>query len=133
MRSWGVVGDVREQAFADPKVVAALQTWGRCVFDAVGEQAANPNELGRLYAFANGEPTEGEATEHEKAVAVADFDCQQQVDWATVWFTAVVERERAAMGERVDEYHQWVRDYQGMIAKAQQVLDERGIVLPSLD
>jgi hypothetical protein len=133
MRSWGVVGDVRDEAYGDPAVIAALEAWGGCVLGAVGERAANPNELARMYAFANGEPSEGEATEHERSVAVADFDCQQQVEWETVWYTAVVERERAAMGERVGEYDQWVRDYQAMIVHAQQLLDERGIVVPSLD
>jgi hypothetical protein len=133
MRAWGVVGDIRQEAYGDPKVIAALNAWGYCVHAAVGERGANPNELARMYAFANGDPTEGSASEHEKAVAVADFDCQQQVDYETVWYTAVVERERAAMGERVGEYDQWVREYQAMLAAAQQVLDERGIVLPSLD
>ena len=141
MRAWDAIiastgrpyEDVRVQAYADPDVVTLLDAWGRCLFDAVGERAANPEELMRMYAFANGDPSKGKATDHEKGVAVADFDCQQQVDYETVWHTAVVERERAAMGERVGEYDQWVREYVAMIARAQQVLDERGIVLPSLD
>lgn len=133
MRAWGVVGDIRQQAFDDPNMIAALDSWGPCVIDAVGERAANPNELARMYAFENGHPSEGQATEHERAVAVADFDCQRQVDYERVWYTAVVERERVAMGDRVGEYDQWVREYQSIIAAAQQVLDERGIVLPALD
>jgi hypothetical protein len=133
MRAWEVVGDVRQQAFDDPDVIRALDSWRECVSGAVGERAHDPNELARLFAFTNGDPWKGTATDHEKAVAVADFDCQQQVDYETVWHTAVVERERAAMGDRVGEYDQWVRDYQAMITRAQQVLGERGIVLPSLD
>lgn len=133
MRAWEVVGDIRSQAFGDPDVIAALAQWRQCVAGAVGENAANPNELARMYAFDGGDPTHGTATEHEKAVAVADYDCQQQVDYETVWYTAVVERERAAMADRVGEYDDWVREIRTNLARAQQVLDERGIVLPSLD
>lgn len=133
MRAWEVVGDIRSQAFGDPDVIAALTQWRQCVAGAVGESAANPNELARMYAFDGGDPARGTATEHEKAVAVADHDCQQQVDYETVWYTAVVERERAAMADRVGEYDDWIREIRTNLARAQQVLDERGIVLPSLD
>lgn len=133
MKSWAVTGDVRAQALEDPRVIAVLDAWGDCVEAAVGERAPTPNELSRRYAFADGDPFEGEADDHEKAVAVADAECQAQVDLETIWFTAVTDRERVAMGDRVGEYDEWARQLQISLAAAAQVLADRGIVLPSLD
>lgn len=133
MKAWTVVGDLREQALADPRVIDALDAWGDCVEAAVGERAATPNELARRYAFVDGDPNDGAADEHEKQVAVADADCQHQADLERTFFVALTDRERVVMGDRVDEYDQWARELTAVLERSAQVLDERGIVLPSLD
>jgi hypothetical protein len=131
MRAWGEVPDinaVRQSAFADPSVIAAVATWKACVFEAVGEAAATPEELMRLYAVEG-----SRASAHEKDVAVADAECRVHTDFDRVLDIAQTARERAAMGDRVGEYDQWVREFRSSITNAQQVLDERGVVLPTLD
>jgi len=117
-----------EAASARPEVVAALSSWSECVERTVGESAATPNELARRYAFEDGAPTA-----HEKDVALADANCQQQVDLWHVYHAALADAQRAALGDRVADYDELTRQRVEFIALARQILADRGVVVPSLD
>ncbi len=133
MIAWSEVGDLREDAAQDPRVVDALTAWRTCVDAAVGESAATPDELARRYAFSDGDTYEGVASDHEKAVATADATCQQQTDLDTRFRVALADRERAAMGDRVDIYDNWARQLDQLLHIAAEQLAQRRITLPSLD
>ena len=115
-------------AVADPAVTAALSTWSACVRAAVGETAATPNELARRYAFEG-----AAATAHEKDVAVADVDCQQQADLWHVYHAALARADRSLLGDRVTDYDELTRQRVELVALARQLLADRGITVPSLD
>ena len=111
-----------------PALVAALSAWSECMQTSVGETAASPDELARRYS-----PFEGSPTVREKQVAVADADCERQVDLWTVYNTAIAQAERALMGADVGRYDDLTRLHQQLIVTARQILAERNITPPSLD
>lgn len=111
-----------------PALVAALSAWSQCVQTSVGETAASPDELAGRYS-----PFEGSPTDREKQVAVADADCERQVDLWTVYNTAIAQAERALMGADVGRYDDLTRLHQQLLVTARQILAERNITPPPLD
>lgn len=113
---------------AEPEVAAALEQWGACVDEAVGETAPTPNELARRYAF-----EDGPATDKEKEVAVADARCQAQAQLGEAYAVAKTRLFRAALGDEVDFFDDYTRMRVEVVAIAEQLLSDRDIEPPALD
>ncbi len=119
-----------DTALHDQRVQDALDTWSTCVETRTGQQADTPDELaGR---FLDGS-YDGSATTEEIAVAVADAECQQQADLWTTWYVVVAELTRTRLGGNAGLYDDWTRARVEMVNSARATLDDRNIVLPSLD
>jgi hypothetical protein len=118
----------RIAAGTDLAVISALTRWSVCVQNVVGETASTPNELARRYAF-----VQGVATDHEKQVAVADAECQKQVDLWTVYYTSVAHAERALMGADAGLYDELTQLHQQMVEISYGILKRHNIGPSSLD
>jgi hypothetical protein len=118
---------VAESAAADRRVRAALASWSSCVADATGEVAETPDELARRFALSEQPPTE-----REREVAVADVRCQGAADLQDVWHRAYAEYQRAVLDqpERFDELALMRVE---IVARAEQILAERGLPIPEFD
>lgn len=113
---------VSNSATADPRVADALRQWASCVEEATGEQAATPNELARQFALSG-----GEVTQREIDVAVADARCQTTTGLQDTWYRVVAEYQRAALDEHPEWFDQLATMRVGIVAKAQEILDDREI------
>lgn len=125
----GADSSQEEALRADVALDAALAQWQDCVNDAVGIEADTPNTLARQFAFGS-----SETPAREVEVAVVDAACQRAAEVQEAFHRA----ERTHLltelrGEERDAYLAEVRSGIATDLLAQQVLDERDIVAPSLD
>ncbi len=119
--------DAQQMALLDPRVRQAQTEWHGCVVTAVSDDEPTPNDLARKYLFEGGDPA------RSGEVAIADFECQQQVDLEGVWYRTVTEYERSLMGADVGLYDDQARLLQQTVDLARQELADRNIEVPTID
>lgn len=84
-----------QEAQADPRVVKADEEWQKCMRDrgfTVGPLWGKENAARFL-----GLPEESRPSEEERKMAVSDIECKQAVNYASIYFDTLVERERQAI------------------------------------
>ncbi len=131
MRLWGYVSGRTEKidkaVAKDERVRRAFADWSRCVEDKGFERYASPAQAFRDKAWRKGREDGGtHRTKRELGTAVADVECNRDLNVTGVWWAVSDEKQRADLRRNKPRYEAVRKDQDRVRAAVRETLDGAG-------